>query len=102
MSSPTPRPRRRLDEDVELVDPRDLPEGAVLRGSVVRRARLTPFLVTGAVIGLLLAVFVALLGPDAPNASPTQELILLGLLGALLGGLSSSVLYLLVERRTGR
>ena len=67
-----------------------------------RAPRLIPFLVTGAVLGLLAGVVLALLGPASPVASDGQELVLLGLTGALLGGLAGAVAFLVVEWTTLR
>ena len=67
-----------------------------------RRPQLVPFLLTGALLGLFIGAVVAYLGPDAPRASTGQEFIAvagpLGLFGGLLGG----VVYLIVERFSGR
>lgn len=72
------------------------------RRKVFRRPRLVPFLVTGALLGVIIGVVVDYLGPDAPRASAGQEFIAvvgpLGLFGGLLGG----VVYLLVERFSDR
>ncbi|MCK0110603.1 hypothetical protein MWU75_00390 [Ornithinimicrobium sp. F0845] len=72
------------------------------RRPVYRRPRLVPFLVTGALVGLVVGVLLAVTGPDAPNASPAQEVIAIGLPGALLGGLLGGIVYLLAERFSGR
>ena len=65
-----------------------------------RRPRMVPFLLTGALLGFLLGVFIAYVGPDAPNAGPAREIIALGLPFGLIGGLLGGVVFLLVERFT--
>ncbi|WP_109471567.1 hypothetical protein [Ornithinimicrobium cavernae] len=72
------------------------------RRPVHRRPRLLPFLLTGAVIGLIIGTFLAVTGPDAPTASASQELIAVAGPGGLLGGLLGGVVYLLVERYSTR
>ncbi len=67
-----------------------------------RRPQLVPFLLTGALIGLIIGGVLALTGPDAPMAGPSQELMAIAVPGALLGGLLGGVVYLLVERHSRR
>ncbi len=67
-----------------------------------RTPRLIPFLATGAIVGLLAGLVLALLGPSSPVASDGQEIVLLGLTGALLGGLAGAVVFLVVEWTTLR
>lgn len=72
------------------------------RRKVFRRPQLVPFLVTGALVGVIIGAVVDYLGPDAPRASAGQEFIaVVGPLG-LLGGLLGAIAYLLVERFSGR
>ncbi len=63
---------------------------------------MVPFLATGAVIGVVVGVLLAFLGPDAPNASTGQELMAMAVPGGLLGGLVGGILYLVAERLSGR
>lgn len=63
---------------------------------------MVPFLVTGAVVGIIVGLLLATFGPDAPNASPSQELIVMAVPGGLLGGLLGAICYLLVERYSER
>lgn len=63
---------------------------------------MVPFLATGAVIGLVLGLVLAVIGPDAPNASPGQEVLALAVPGGLFGGLIGGILYLVAERFSGR
>ena len=78
--------------------PQDLEEA--VRARRRREPRYAMFLVTGAVVGVLAAVAVALLGtPSGTYSGPTvlgYLAVSLGLLGALLGGLAA---VLLGERR---
>lgn len=76
-------------------------EGRYERLEVVRRhsPRLVPFLLSGSLVGLLVGAALALLGPPSRSASLTQETVVLGLPGALLGGLLGGVVFLLLERR---
>ncbi|MCE0487478.1 hypothetical protein [Ornithinimicrobium sediminis] len=67
-----------------------------------RTPRLLPFLGTGAVLGLVVGIVLTLLGPSSPVASDGQELVLLGITGALLGGLAGAVVFLVVEWTTLR
>jgi uncharacterized protein YcfJ len=79
-------------------DPREDPD--VLLVPVRRRPDLARFLVTGAVIGALIGGAIGYLGPDAPNSSLLQEVILLAVTGAIVFLLLAAVLYLLVDRRS--
>lgn len=63
---------------------------------------MVPFLATGAVLGLILGALLALLGPDAPMASPGQEILALSIPFGLVGGLLGGAVYLLVERSARR
>lgn len=72
------------------------PAGPGARGR--HRPRLVPFLATGAVLGSLLGLLLVVFGPDAESAGTAQETIILGGIGALLGGLVGGIVYLLVER----
>lgn len=72
------------------------------RRRVTRRPQLLPFLLTGALVGLFLGAALAYFGPDAPRASAGQEYLAVAVPGALLGGLLGGVIYLLVERFSGR
>jgi hypothetical protein len=67
-----------------------------------RAPRLIPFLATGAGLGLLAGLVLTVLGPGSPVASDGQELVLLGLTGALLGGLVGAIAFLVVEWTTLR
>lgn len=67
---------------------------------VRRRPTLSRFLMTGAIVGFVLGGLVGYLGPDAPNSSLTQEVILLGFIGALVFALLASVAYLIADRRS--
>lgn len=63
----------------------------------VRRPRMVPFLTAGALLGAVVGLVVAWVGPASEVATPAQEMILLGVTGALLGGLVGAVLFLVVE-----
>jgi hypothetical protein len=63
---------------------------------------MVPFLLTGAVLGLILGALIAYVGPDAPSAGPAQEIIALAVPFGLLGGLLGGIVFLLVERFTVR
>lgn len=63
---------------------------------------MVPFLLTGAIIGLIIGVALAVTGPPAPLASPGQEIIGMGVPGALFGGLLGGVVYLVAERFASR
>lgn len=69
---------------------------------VRRRPQLSRFVVAGGLLGVVLGALVGLLGPDAPNSSQGQEVVLLGAVGAVLGGFVASILYLLLDRRSLR
>jgi H+/Cl- antiporter ClcA len=58
---------------------------------------MVPFLVTGALIGMVIGVVLSLLGPSSQVASPGQELIVMAGSGALVGGFVGAVLYLIAE-----
>lgn len=72
------------------------------RRPVYRRPRMVPFLVTGALIGLVIGLALAYYGPPSPTASPAQEMIVMAVPGGLFGGLLGAIAYLLVERFASR
>lgn len=59
---------------------------------------MVPFLATGAVLGSFLGLLLVVLGPEVDDVGIARETILLGTVGALLGGLVGAIVYLLVER----
>lgn len=63
---------------------------------------MVPFLLSFAVVGLIVGAYLALRGPASGQVSPPQEIILLAVPGALLGGLVGALVYLLVERLGSR
>jgi hypothetical protein len=65
---------------------------------VHRQPQLRSFLILGAGIGLALGVAIGVLGPDAPNSSLLQEIMLLGALGVLFGGLFGGIAFLVADR----
>lgn len=67
-----------------------------------RGPRLVPFLVTGALIGVIIAGLLHFFGPEPPSGGTTQELILVSVLFGSLGGLAGGVVFLLAERFTRR
>lgn len=69
---------------------------------VRRRPQLSRFLVAGGLVGFVLGGLVGLLGPDAPNSTQGQEVILLGAAGALLVAFLAAIVYLLLDRRSQR
>ncbi|HEY5178226.1 MAG TPA: hypothetical protein VIJ07_00370 [Dermatophilaceae bacterium] len=69
--------------------------------STVRRSpRFTAFLVTGGVIGLLIGVFLSLLGHPDTRYDASAALGFLGLICALLGVLVGGVIAVLLDRRS--
>lgn len=78
-----------------------LPDGATLV-PVRRRPDMVHFLVTGAVVGAVLGGILGYFGPDAPDASTTQEVILLAGTGAIFVTLIAAILYLVADRATRR
>ncbi|AXH96267.1 hypothetical protein DV701_09135 [Ornithinimicrobium avium] len=77
------------------------PPGEILV-PVRRRPDMVRFLVAGGFLGFVVGAFVGRYGPDAPNSSALQELILLGATGLLVGLLLGSAAYLLADRRSSR
>lgn len=89
-------------------DPRD-PGAPSPRGRKVhRRARLVPFLVTGAVLGAIVGALVSRYGPRPETElafalqaryAPGQELLLIGGIGMVVGLLIAAVVYVIVDSR---
>lgn len=63
---------------------------------------MVPFLVTGALLGALVGIIVDLNGPTSRVASASQELIVLGGAGALVGAALGAVVYLIAEWKSLR
>lgn len=63
---------------------------------------MVPFLLSGAVLGAFVAMVFAVTGPDSPASSPSQELVLLAMVGGLLGGLVGAIVFLVAEWTTLR
>ena len=60
------------------------------------------FLLTGGVLGVLLGLLLAVVGPPVPNASPSQEMIAMAVVLGLLGTLLAAIGYLVAERISSR
>ena len=69
-------------------------------GKVRRSPRFTSFLITGGVIGLLIGVFLSLLGQPDTRYDASTTLGFLGLICALLGVLVGGVIAVLLDRRS--
>lgn len=63
---------------------------------------MVPFLFSGAVLGVLLAGVLHFFGPEPPNGGTVQDLILMSVLFAGLGGLGGGLAFLAAERFTRR
>lgn len=65
----------------------------------IRRApRFFPFLITGVVFGILVALAVFFLGSDAQGKDWASVLALISVIGAALGGLVAVAVALVIER----
>lgn len=65
-----------------------------------RRPQLMRFLVLGGLVGLVAGFALAVFGPDAPDSSLLQEIILLGAIGLVFGGFFGSIVYLFADRQS--
>lgn len=83
-------------------EPRDEQGGPYHLVPVRRRPDMVRFLVAGAFLGFVAGAFVGRYGPDAPNSSALQEIILLGATGLLVGLLVASVVFLVADRISQR
>lgn len=61
------------------------------------RPDLATYLVRGGVVGFLAGAALAVLGPQVAFSSVLQQVVLLGVIGAALGVLVASVVYLVVD-----
>lgn len=86
-----------MSQDQDGTDPRMDQERVIPVGSHHRGPRMVPFLLTGAFLGALVGVIVDLVGPASGVATASQELIVLGGAGALLGASLAAVIYLIAE-----
>lgn len=66
-----------------------------------RRPSLLRYLVTGAVIGAVLAVVVAALGRDVPYVNGLEEYLIFLLVGGGAGGGLGAIAYLVADRPPG-
>ena len=67
---------------------------------VRRSPRFTSFLITGGVVGLLIGVFLSLVGHPDTRYDASAALGFLGLICALLGVLVGGVIAVLLDRRS--
>lgn len=81
-------------DTIQTPEPHHLP--------VRRRPQLLSFLVVGALLGLVPGLLLGVSGSDVPGSSPLQVIIVLGALGAILGGFLGSVVYLVADRLSMR
>ena len=82
--------------------PDDVPAGSV-QVQLRRAPRFVPFMITGAVIGVLIALLAVLLRrlPDQETEVSARAVVgYLGSIGALLGGLAGAGLAVLLDRRS--
>ena len=66
---------------------------------VRRTPRFTTFLLTGGILGLLVGLFLSVLGPGDPSYEGSAALGILGLLGAGLGVLAGGLVAVLLDKR---
>lgn len=103
MTPPPARPARVSDtgrvarDEIEIINEPG-PEHVPVR----RRPDLVRFLVVGGLVGYVLGSLLGWLGPDAPDSSVTQEIILLGSVGLLLGVLLAAIAYLVADKVSDR
>lgn len=88
----------------ELERAGDLDRTVVDRGraQALRGPRMVPFLLTGALLGVILAGVLHFFGPQPDEGGTVQELILISVLFAGIGGLLGGMAFLAVERFTRR
>lgn len=89
------------DEPVRT-EPAAVPPSArqpVLRPRPPRRPKFRAFLLTGAVVGLLVALVVDQAGPNVPNYGTGSVIGFIGLLFAGVGALLGGILAVLLDRR---
>lgn len=67
-----------------------------------RRPQMWSFLITGAVIGLVVGGVVGFFGPETASRSTLQDIVLLGAVGAFFGALLAAIAYLLADRASMR
>ncbi|WP_131105839.1 hypothetical protein [Ornithinimicrobium sufpigmenti] len=67
-----------------------------------RRPQMWSFLITGAVIGLVLGGAVGFFGPETASRSTLQDVVLLGAVGAFFAALAAAIAYLLADRASMR
>ncbi len=76
------------------------PPGQPQYGRPYRRPKFGPFLLTGAIVGLLVAMVIDLLGPQVPGYSAGSVLGFIGLSFAALGALLGGVVAALLDRKS--
>lgn len=82
-----------------MSDTPDRPAAAPARYRLRRAPRFGPFLLTGAVIGIIAGVLVDLLGPAAPGIDSTSALAFFAVIGGLVGTLLAAIVAVLLDRR---
>lgn len=81
-------------------DPQPTPTSTPGRVRVRRRPDLRRFLVVGTVLGVVVGGIYGYYSPDASSSTTGQEVVMMAAIGALLGLLLASVVYLLADRRS--
>lgn len=64
-----------------------------------RPPSLQTYLVAGVLVGVVAGAGLALFGNDVPMASLFYEVIILGMIGGVIGGLASALVYLVADWR---
>ncbi len=86
--------------DSDVVDHRLPTDAAPVRYRIRRAPKFRAFLLTGALLGLVVGVLIDLLGPTDARIQATSSLAFFAVVGASVGAFLAAIIAVLLDRRS--